>query len=142
MWKKTKTILLIIPNEEKEGWHYLAVKKLSVLLRGITSKHHGDLLCLNCIHSFRTENKVKFHEKVCKNKDFYGIVIPLEKDKILEFGHYMKSDKMPYIIYTDLKCLIKIIDGCESNPENSSTRKIGEHIPCRYSLSTFGDLIT
>ena len=25
--KKTKTILLIIPNEEKEGWHYLAVKK-------------------------------------------------------------------------------------------------------------------
>ena len=136
MKKKKKTILLIIPNEEKEGWHYLAVKKLSVLLRGITSKHHGDLLCLNCIHSFRTENKVKFHEKVCKNKDFYGIVIPLEKDKILEFGHYMKSDKMPYIIYTDLKCLIKIIDGCENNRENSSTRKIGEHIPCGYSLST------
>ena len=33
-------ILLIIPNEEKEGWHYLAVKKLSKLLRGITSKQH------------------------------------------------------------------------------------------------------
>ena len=29
-------ILLMIPNEEKEGWHYLAVKKLSKLLRGIT----------------------------------------------------------------------------------------------------------
>ena len=32
----------MIPNEEKEGWHYLTVKKLSTLLRGITSKHHGD----------------------------------------------------------------------------------------------------
>ena len=30
-------ILSIIPNEEKEWWHYLAVKKLSALLRGITS---------------------------------------------------------------------------------------------------------
>ena len=26
----------MILNEEKEGWHYLAVKKLSTLLRGIT----------------------------------------------------------------------------------------------------------
>ena len=52
-------ILLMIPNEEKEGWHYLAVKKLSTLLRGITSKHHDDFYCLNCFHSFRTENKLK-----------------------------------------------------------------------------------
>ena len=29
----------MIPNEVNEGWHYLAVKKLSVLLHGITSKH-------------------------------------------------------------------------------------------------------
>ena len=32
--------------------------------------------------------------KVCKNKDFCGIVMPSEKDKILEFTQYMKSDKM------------------------------------------------
>ena len=43
--------LLMITNEEKEGlWHYIAVKKLSTLLRGITSKHHGDFYCLNCLH--------------------------------------------------------------------------------------------
>ena len=46
----------MIPNEEKEGWHYLAVKKLSTLLRGITSKHCGDIYYLNYLHSFRTEN--------------------------------------------------------------------------------------
>ena len=33
----------MIPNEEKEGQrHYLTVKKLPTLLRGITLKHHGD----------------------------------------------------------------------------------------------------
>ena len=44
-------LLLMTPNEEKEGWHYLAVKKLSTLLRGITSW-------------------LKYKEKGCKNKNF------------------------------------------------------------------------
>ena len=75
----------MIANKEKEGWHYLAVKKLSTLLRGITSKHDGDFYYLNSLHSFRTENKLKSHEKVCKNNIFYGIVMSSEKDNILEF---------------------------------------------------------
>ena len=61
---------------------------------------------MNCLHSVRTENKFKSHEKVCKNKDFCGIVMPSEKDKILEFNKYMKSDKMPYVIYADIEFLI------------------------------------
>ena len=41
----------------KEKWHYLAVKQLSALLKGITSKHHGDFYCLNYLHSFAIEKK-------------------------------------------------------------------------------------
>ena len=51
----------MIPNEEKECWHYLVVKKVSTLLRGITSKHHGNFYCLNCVHSIRTGNKLTSH---------------------------------------------------------------------------------
>ena len=83
-----------------------------------------------------TENKLKSREKVCKNKDFCGIVMPAEKDSILEFNHYMKANKMPSIIYADIESLIKKINGCANNPENSSTTKIGEHIHCGYSMST------
>ena len=54
-----------------------------------------------------------------------------EKNNILEFIQYMKSDKIPYIIHADIESL-KETDGCENNPKNSSTTKIGEHIPCRY----------
>ena len=100
-------ILLMILNKEKEGWYFLAVKKkLSVLLHGITWKHKGDFYWLDCIHSVRTENKLKSHEKVCKNEDFCGIVMPSEKDNILEFNQYMKSRKMSYIIYPDMESLI------------------------------------
>ena len=63
-----KVILLIIPNGEK--WHYLALKKLSALLGGITSNYYGDFFDLNCLHSFRTKSKLKLYKKVCKKKDF------------------------------------------------------------------------
>ena len=75
-------------------------------------------------------------KKVCKIKDFCGIVMPSGKENILEFNQYMKSDKMPYIFYADMESLIRNIDGCVNNPENSSTAKTGEHIPCGYLMST------
>ena len=53
----------MISNKEKEGWHYIAVKKLSALLHGITSKRHGDFYCLNCLHSFRTEENFNLMKK-------------------------------------------------------------------------------
>ena len=58
--------------------------------------------------------------------------MPLETDKKLEFNQHIKSDKMAYIIYTDIESSINKIDGCANNPENSSTTKTGEHISCGY----------
>ena len=65
--KQVQVLLLIILNGE--GWHYLVVKILLALLRGITSKQHSDFYCLNYLHSFATENKCESHKKVCENKD-------------------------------------------------------------------------
>ena len=52
-----------------EKWHYLAVKSLPSLLRGITSNHNGDIYCLNCFYSYRTDNALKKHERLCNNHD-------------------------------------------------------------------------
>ena len=43
------------------NWHYLAIKNISGLLRGITSNHNGDFYCLNCLHSYRTKSILKNH---------------------------------------------------------------------------------
>ena len=47
-----------------EKWHYLVVKTLSALFRGITSKHIGDFYCLNCFHSCSKKKKksITMHE--------------------------------------------------------------------------------
>ena len=48
----------MIQNEEKEGWHYLVVKKLSVLLRRITSKHDAVfMLTLKIIQKILQQQK-------------------------------------------------------------------------------------
>ena len=73
---------------EGQLWHYLAVKKPSKLLRGITSKHQDDFYCLNCLHSFKTKNKLESHKKVCENKDFCNVIILSGNTKILEFNQH------------------------------------------------------
>ena len=55
--RKNQIILLMITDRKK--WHYLAVKSLSALLRGIRPKHDRDFYCLNCFHSYSTKNKLK-----------------------------------------------------------------------------------
>ena len=60
----------INPNLGGEEWNSFSVKELSALLGGITSKHHGDFCCLNCLHSFATEKKRESHKKYVKVKIF------------------------------------------------------------------------
>ena len=64
---ENQVIFLTITDGKK--WHYLIVKGLSALFRGITSNHVGDFYCLNCFHSYRTKEKLKKHEKVCNYHD-------------------------------------------------------------------------
>ena len=64
-----------------------------------------------------------------------------EHTKVLEFNQYQKSNKAPFIFYADLQCLIEKTDGCKNNPENSSTKKGGEHIPPSFSMSTISSFI-
>ena len=59
-----QVISLMITDGEK--WHYLTVKNLPGLLRGITSSHEEDFYCLNCFRSYRTRNKLEVHQKYVK----------------------------------------------------------------------------
>ena len=51
--RENQVILLMITDGKK--WNYLTVKKLSALLRGITSEHKKDFYCLSSFHSYSTK---------------------------------------------------------------------------------------
>ena len=120
--RDNQIILLMISNGE--NWHYLFVKNLSGLLRGITSNHDGDYYCLNCFHSYRTEYKLNTHKKTCENNEYCNIEIPSPNNNLIKYNQGKKSLKLPFVIYADLECILKKIDTCQNNPDLSSTTKI------------------
>ena len=131
---KRQIILLMISDGQK--WHYLVGKNLSGLLRGITSNHKEDFYCLNCFHSYRTENKLELHKQICENHDYCHVEMHTKDNNIIKYNHGEKSMKVPFIIYADLECLLEKMSTCINNPNESSTTKINKHTPSGYSIFT------
>ena len=93
-------------------WHYLAIKNISGLLRGITSNHNGDFYCLNCFHSFRTEAKLKKHERICYDNKFCFLKMPDDDNNILKSKPGKKSLNHAFVNCADLECLLLKINTC------------------------------
>ena len=127
--RKHENLVILLMITDGEKWYYLAVKNLSRLLRGITSNHNGDLYCLNCFHSYCTDNKLKKHEKVCNEDDYCYPEMPNEDNKILEHNHGEKSLKVQFIIYVDLECLLQKMRSFMNNLEKSYTEIEATHEP-------------
>ena len=128
--REKQVILLMITDGEK--WHCLVVKNLSGLLRGVTSNHHGDFYCLNCLHLYSTKNKPEAHKKICENHDY----CPTKDNNTIKYNQSEKSIKLPFVIYADLECLLEKMSTCINNPNESSTTKINMHTPSGYSIFT------
>ena len=113
-------------------WHYIALKSepaddrfnrpirsLSRLFREVTSNHDGDFYSLNCLHSFRTDNALEKHERLCDNNDYCTAEMPTKFNKILKYNHGEKSLRTPFVIYADLECLLLKQQSCQNNPNES-----------------------
>ena len=96
--RENQVVLLMITNGERS--HYIAlrsvrtddgfnspIRSLSRLFRGITSNHDGDFYCLNCLHSFRTDNALKIHERLCENNDYCRVEMPTKFNKNLKYNY-------------------------------------------------------
>ena len=82
--REKQVILLMITDGKK--WHYTAVKRLSGLLRGVTGNNNGDFYCLNCFHTYTTENKLEKHKNICENHVYCHVEMPNEDNKIIKYN--------------------------------------------------------
>ena len=96
-----------------EKWHYLTVKNLPGLLKGITSSHEKYFYCLNCFHSYRTKNKLESHKKISENYDYCHGEMPTKDSNIIKYNH-----------------------GEMNHPNESSTTKINKYTPSGYLIFT------
>ena len=129
--RKDQVVLLMITDNKQsdkiDKWHYIALKSahtdngfnrpirsLSRLFRGITSSNNGDFYCLGCLHSFRTDNKLKKHERLCNNHDYCHVDMPTRDNNTLKYNHGEKS--------------------CQNNPKESYIERKSIHESCGYSI--------
>ena len=133
--ERDNQVNLLMITDETKNWHYLAVKSISGLLRGLTSNHNGNFYCLNCFHPYTTEKKLRKHERICNDHTFYHLKMPDEDKKILKYIPGEKSLRAPFIIYADLECLLRKINPSQNNPEKSYTEKKGTHSLSGYFFS-------
>ena len=71
---------------------------------------------MNCLHSFRTDNKLKRHERLCDNNDYCHVEMPTKINKTSKYNHREKSLKLTFTIYADLECLLIKQQPCQNNP--------------------------
>ena len=105
--RKNQVVLLMITDgKQSDGideWHHIALKSvltdngfnrpirsLSRLFRRITSNNNGDFYWLGCLHSFRTDNALKKHERLCNNHDYCHVEMPTNDNNILKYNHREK----------------------------------------------------
>ena len=124
---------------DKHRWHYITIKSISGLFRGIKSNNHGDFYCLNCFHSYRTEDKLKTHELVCNDHHHGKINLPTEDNKILMNSQRRYSLKMAHAIYVDIECLLVKHLTCSNNTNKSFLQTISTHVPSGYSISVLNE---
>ena len=139
--KKHNIILLLI---ERDGVkHYCLVKNSSRLLSKQVSAHReGTHICFRCLNPFWSHKSLEKHWEYCRNHEAVKINMP-EKGTMLMFKHHERSEKLPFIIYADTEALIKEMQNCDPNPQNSYTKKYQKHEPISFSyyIKSFDDSV-
>ena len=131
--RPNKINLLLI---ERDGnTHYCLIKNLSRLLSSQVSKHNGKIyICPRCINPFKSEESLTKHLEYCTNTDCIKTVMPEKgKNDILKFINHHRSEKVPFIVYADIECLLKPIHSCQPDSKKSYTHKYQKHEPISFS---------
>ena len=139
--RKHNIVLLLIKNGDNS--HYCLIKNLSALLSSQVNKHKSKLyFCLNCLNGYDQPEKLEHHKEYCNEKETIKINMP-PPDTYLKFKNFLYSEKAPFAIYADFESLIKPLDNCEPNPNNSYTNKYQKHEPLSfvYYIKSFNEIV-
>ncbi|XP_018360238.1 PREDICTED: uncharacterized protein LOC108759354, partial [Trachymyrmex cornetzi] len=108
--KKEKYINLLYlqdPCDDNVG-HFAWIKNLSRLVRSqLTRKKVKKYFCDRCLHYFSTSEKLQSHEVDCQKLNDCAIRLPSENDRWLEFSNHRNQERVPFVIYADLECVLR-----------------------------------
>lgn len=112
---------------QRQQFHFAYIKNLSKLVnKQIGSEKNKVWLCERCLLHFSTQRILEKHKIDCKILNNAKVVLPNEKEEILEFKNFKNKIPVPFAIYSDLESLIINHNDTKST---TKTKKIQKHEP-------------
>ncbi|KAL6421596.1 hypothetical protein ACFW04_014325 [Cataglyphis niger] len=108
--KREKHVNLLYLNDATRrgnATHFAWIKNLSRLGSQLTARRHKTHICDRCMHYFRTSDKLSAHSENCERMNECAIVLPTEEDKWLNFNNYERKERVPFVVYADLECVLE-----------------------------------
>ncbi|XP_071581468.1 uncharacterized protein [Temnothorax nylanderi] len=88
--------------------HFAWIKNLSRLVNSqLTVSRCAKHVCDRCLHYFYTREKLAAHSVNCGRMNDCAIVLPNEDDKWLSFDNHDRKERLPFVVYADLECLLE-----------------------------------
>ncbi|KYN14583.1 hypothetical protein ALC57_13217, partial [Trachymyrmex cornetzi] len=102
-------------------------------------------ICEWCLHYFGSSQRLQTHEVDCQKLNDCTIRLPSENDRWLEFSNHRNQERVPFIVYADLKCVLRKTEPDKVDVSTSYAYQrheafnIGYYVHCSYdnSLSSY-----
>ncbi|XP_011706330.1 PREDICTED: uncharacterized protein LOC105461527, partial [Wasmannia auropunctata] len=116
--KKEKHVNLLYVEKDGVG-HFTWIKNfLFRLVSSQLSKNaHKKYICDRCLHYFSSSEKLEVHIIDCGEMNECAIRLPSKDDKWVSFNNYSRKERVPFVMYADLEC---ILTKMERDPETPS----------------------
>ncbi|XP_070162308.1 uncharacterized protein [Polyergus mexicanus] len=110
--KKDRHVNLLYIQDSQDLGHFTWIKNLSRLVSSQLSKRNGQkYICDRCLHYFRSDDKLQSHTVDCREMNECAIRLPGDKDKWLAFNNFNRKERLPFVVYADLECVLRKTDG-------------------------------
>ncbi|XP_029674259.1 uncharacterized protein LOC115242255 [Formica exsecta] len=110
--KKDRHVNLLYMQDSEDVGHFAWIKNLSRLVSSQLSKRNGQkYICDRCLHYFGSDDKLQSHTVDCREMNECAIRLPGDKDKWLSFNNYNRKERLPFVVYADLECVLRKTDG-------------------------------
>ncbi|KMQ85714.1 hypothetical protein RF55_15565, partial [Lasius niger] len=131
--KREKHVNLLYVEENDNVGHFACIKNLSRLISSQLSKHdHKKYICDRCLHYFRSEDKLQAHIVDCRDMNDCAIRLPSDKDKWLGFDNYNRKERLPFVVYADLECVLRKTSEHVSYNQHHEVFSVRYYVQCSY----------
>ncbi|XP_025072959.1 LOW QUALITY PROTEIN: uncharacterized protein LOC112552260, partial [Pogonomyrmex barbatus] len=106
--------LLYVQDPDDNAGHFAYIKDLSRLVSSqLSKKEHKKYFCDRCLHYFSSSERLQPHTTDCEKMNDCAIRLPSEDDKWLEFKNHTNKERLPFIVYADLECVLRRTEPAE-----------------------------